>query len=730
MNRRLRYASALLAAYVLLPYAADAANTDLLFDTQDRSKTIFPSNLFTELDLSQNTFQRVSLAAPDCSINQVRCDDVAVLNTLDGFNLQPRISIPFSGPIDVSTVNSNSVFLISLGSTRGGGSLGELFGINQVVWDPTTNTLHVESDELLDQYTRYAVIVTDRLKDAAGDPIQDRNFVRMMNGDLTSTLVRNLRDGVQQALVHVRRLFGGGVKVVGASVFTTMSVSSDLEKIQNRIRASSPAPVDFNVAAGGQRAVFPANTLTSLTWNTQQTTGPALTPIPLPNLLGLQVLGPNVVSTLAFGKFSSPRYLRSDLTFVPVASRTGTPVVQGTNEIHFNVTLPAGPRPATGYPVAIFGHGFANHKLGGFLFVSASLAQQGIATVGINVVGHGFGPASTYTLGTASGPVTLSAGGRGIDTNGDTLIGPTEGAVAAPNKLIGNADALRQMAIDLMQLVRQIQAGIDVDGDGARDLDANRIYYFGQSFGGIYGTLFSATEPAVRAAVLNVGGGSDIDILRLSAVFRGPLAGPVVAVRGLNNLPTLMIPPNPQVPTGQIFRFNENLPLRNEPVRVNDVAGAAALQEFIEQAEWGMTRGGAVSYAPYLSKVPLAGSRVKPVIIQYGRGDQTVPNPTQTALARAGELADRVTFYRHDLTVAANVAAFPTIARDPHIFLTNITAIQSPVPDVRTAARQAQAQIATFFATDGAQIIDPDGAGVIFETPINPPLPEILNFIP
>src|ERR1043165_6659753 len=164
MNSRL---PPLLAALALLPFAASAANTEVLFNTQDRFKTIFPSNLFTELDLTQNTLQRVSLQSPDCSLNQVRCDDVAVLNTLDGFNLQPRISIPFSGPIDVSTVNSDSVFLISLGSTRGGGSLGEAIGINQVVWDAVTNTLHVETDEFLDQHTSYAVIVTDRVKDAA-----------------------------------------------------------------------------------------------------------------------------------------------------------------------------------------------------------------------------------------------------------------------------------------------------------------------------------------------------------------------------------------------------------------------------------------------------------------------------------------------------------------------------------------------------------------------------------
>jgi hypothetical protein len=734
MHSRLRHAAILLAAFLFLPFAAIAANTEVLFDTQDRFKTIFPSNFFTDLDLRQNTSQRVSLPLPDCTINQVRCDDVATLNTLDGFNLQPRISIPFSGPINVSTVDTNSVFLISLGSTRGGGSVGELIGINQVVMDPATNMLHVETDEFLEQHTRYAVIVTDRVKDAAGDPIQDRNFTRMMNGNLLgqilSSILNQIREGVLQALVHVRRIHGNSIKVVGATVFTTMSVTSDLEKIQKRIQTSAATPVNFNVVDGGQRAVFPVNTLTTLTWNTQQTVGPVLTPIPLPNLLGLQVLGPNVVSTLAFAKFNSPSYLRPDITFTPVASRSGTPVVQGTNEVHVNFALPAGPKPAAGYPVAIFGHGFANHKLGGFLFVSASMAQQGIATAGINVVGHGFGPASTYTFGTSTGPVTLSAGGRGVDTDGNGLIGPTEGVVAPLTKLIGNADGLRQTAIDLMQLVRQIQAGVDIDGDGTRDLDPGRIYYFGQSFGGIYGTIFSAIEPAVRAAVPNVGGGADIDILRLSAVFRPIFAGPVVAVRGLNNLPTVLVPPNPQIPTGQIFRFDENLPLRNEPPRINNVVGANALQDFIDQSEWGTTRGGGVSYAPYLRKVPLSGNRVKPVIVQYGRGDQTVPNPTQTALARAGELESRVTYYRHDLTVANNILAFPTIARDPHLLLTNITAIQSPVPDVRTAARQAQAQIATFFATDGAQTIDPDGAGLIFETPIAPPLPETLNFIP
>jgi len=39
-------------------------------------------------------------------------------------------------------------------------------------------------------------------------------------------------------------------------------------------------------------------------------------------------------------------------------------------------------------------------------------------------------------------------------------------------------------------------------------------------------------------------------------------------------------------------------------------------------------------------------------------------------------------------------------------------------------------QIAEFFASDFASVIDPDGPGPLFEVPIVPSLPEELNFIP
>src|SRR5258708_9476199 len=122
-----------------------------------------------------------------------------------------------------------------------------------------------------------------------------------------------------------------------------------------------------------------------------------------------------------------------------------------------------------------------------------------------------------------------------------------------------------------MQLVRAIQGGIDAYGDGLPDLDANRIYYAGQSFGGIYGTMFLGVESDVRAGVPNVPGGSIIDIVRESPSFRD-LLGAILLVRTpvLENLPPDLV--------NQKFPFNDNKPLRNEATVINNVFAAIPIQ--------------------------------------------------------------------------------------------------------------------------------------------------------
>jgi hypothetical protein len=641
---------------------------------------------------------------------------IDVINTLDGFNLQPRLSIPFSGPIDPLSVNSSNVFLVSLGdTTRLFHGFGRIIGINQVVWDPLTNTLHVESDEFLDEHTRYGLIVTNGIRDATGDQIETGNSTQFWHF-LSSFFIHDPELRAYRAeLFHALAFSHISARHVAAiSVFTTQSATAVLNKIRRQIKHATPAPADFLLGSNGERTAFPLNSVSNVIFTRQVGTAPSFTSSPLP-LVALGVI-PGAVGTIAFGRYSSPDYETADKFIPPVGTRTGVPAVQNTNQVYFNLFLPAGPRPANGWPVAIFGHGFGDSKQGGSLAVAASMAARGIATVTINVVGHGGGSLGTLTVNRPSLPaLTLPAGGRGIDQNGNGTIDSTEGVNAAPPRaVIGSRDGLRQTVVDIMQLVRVIETdGVDVEGDGLPDLDGSRIYYFGQSFGGIYGTMFVGIEPNVKAGVLNVAGGPIVDISRLSPIFR-PLAAAALAGRTpplLNALPV----------TPPLFGFNENMPLRNRPPVINMVPGAIAIQEVFEQNEWVSQSGNPVAYSPLIRKDPFGSQHPKSVIFQIAKGDQTVPNPTSTNIIRSGDLADRVTYFRNDLAFAAN----PTTPKNPHTFLTNISN-----PAVSSFAFAAQTQIAMFFASDGALTIDPDGVGVFFETPIVLPLPEDLNFIP
>jgi len=264
--------------------------------------------------------------------------------------------------------------------------------------------------------------------------------------------------------------------------------------------------------------------------------------------------------------------------------------------------------------------------------------------------------------------------------------------------------------------VRVIEAGMDVDGDGAPDLDASRIYFVGGSQSGIYGAVFLALEPGVSAGVVNTLGGPVVDVARLS--LNRTIVGAALGARTpslLNGGPDPILPTNP-------FPFRENLPLRDQPPVVNDIPGAMAIQKQFDNTQWNMQSADPVAYAPYLRARPFAGQDPKAVLVLVAKGDKRVPNPTTTAFLRAGGLADRTTYFRNDLAFAAD----PAFPKDPHEFWLAI----GTAPSTTAVALAAQEQIATFLASDGQLIIDPDGTGTLFEMPIAGPLPEDLSYIP
>jgi hypothetical protein len=232
-----------------------------------------------------------------------------------------------------------------------------------------------------------------------------------------------------------------------------------------------------------------------------------------------------------------------------------------------------------------------------------------------------------------------------------------------------------------------IQRGLDLDGDGKPDLDASKIYYVGQSLGSMYGTIFSAMEPAVRASVLNVGGGTVEDIVRWSESYHSLAAG-LLATR----MPSLL---------NEGTDFNDNYVFPYQPVKVNDVLGAIQIQNAFEHYEWLDSVGDPVYYAPHMAASMLPGVPFKRILFQFARLDTTMPNMATTRLIKA---ANHPTTweYRHDIALADGL----DVPQDPHPFLALFIGISGdtvtiPGLDAIEIGLAAQQQMAGFLSSDG-----------------------------
>lgn len=685
-----------------------------LFDLNDPAIGPFPSDQFTASDPTQITGRRVDLPLPDCGVRPTDCQDIGVLNQLDGFNTQPRLTISFNGPIDPSSVSSDSLFLLQFSAS----AAPRRIGINEIVWDPTRLVVTPEADELLDQHAQFVLVATKNITDTYGKKVQPssdyRKFLESGEGEYHKRLVAGIAAAEEYGIP--------AGQIVTASVFTTMSTTSVMEKIRDQLDESTPQPADFLLGPMGSRTVFELSSIQRIVLKAQTNVNPPAFSSSNVPLSQLNAYAPGVVGRIAFGRYVSPDYMTHPGEYIPrVGTLAGIPQVQGQNAIYFNLFIPSSPKPATGWPVAIVGHGGGGHKDADPYFAAAALASKGFATIAITAVGRGRGPLGTLSVELTSNQViSLPAGGRGFDQDGDNVIGMNEGSSAlAPQQLAAETDGNRQTVVDWMQLKRVIAAGVDVDGDGTQDLDPSRISFEGNSFSGGMGFLLLAIDPIAVGALTVPGGASGrIDIIRLRPGTRGSFTGAALAARQ----PSLINPNGltslDGVPVGPPF-FDENLPFRNEPPRVNDVAGAFEIQEVFEHAEWANQLGDATAHAPYLRKSPLPGNPPKSVLVQLARGDRSA-NPRNSATIRAGDLADVTTYLRNDLAFAED----PSVPRDPHLFLARYTS-----PGITGAiARGGHEQWATFLASDGATIIHPDPAR-FWEVPIVE-LPETLQFIP
>ena len=416
----------------------------VLFGSHSVESGIFPTDIFTVADEAQITGRRVNLPSPDCSVRVSDCLDLSHINELDGFNLQPRVTVPFDGDIDPDSVNSRNTFFVELGDAddRRDGERRErhcrVIGVNQPVWDPVARVLAVESDEQLKQHTRYAFVVTRGVHDASGVPLaadQDQPGFSADESDTSEAQPKRYAVEVTYALrtLEHSRLNVQKGDIAGLSVFTTQSATAVLEHIRDDLKAATPEPVSFTLGANETRTVFAVSSLQSIDWQVHLGGNPPvfqpfktafysyLPVLPPKYFTLLDLYSPGAVDSIAYGSYRSPRYISNEPVMPAVGTRAGRPPVQSVDTIYVNFFLPAGQQPASGWPVVVFGVGGGDYKDEEVYLYAAAFAAHGMATACINANGQGYGPSATSRSLSTTGPRPSSRRAAGAPTWTETV---------------------------------------------------------------------------------------------------------------------------------------------------------------------------------------------------------------------------------------------------------------------------------------------------------------------
>jgi hypothetical protein len=379
---------------------------------------------------------------------------------LDGFGLNAALFARFSGALDPATLPSPaasmtadaSVYVVDIDPNSP--TYGERSPV--VVTFRPEGTLTILGNRLvvrpypgfpLADATTYALVITNRVGAASGGDVEadaDWSALRTSGGNAAITAART----VYQPLFDWLDEPGGDEadEVVSAAVFTTQHAVRIMPSIRKAV---------YSVAAPVARDVLnPSNNPVFSVW-----TGA----YDAPNL-----------------QTGTPAYITTGGEIQTDAN--GDVKVQLSEPMRFALSVPAGPVPATGFPICIYQHGTTGDWRSFIQDGTADrLAQEGIAVISTDQVLHG---------------------PRGASVDPSVAFFNFNNPVAArDNPLQGAADAWSQMRLALGLAID------DTAGSRTITFDTDRVLFYGHSQGGLTGPGFVAFEPLVKGAVLSGTGG-------------------------------------------------------------------------------------------------------------------------------------------------------------------------------------------------------------------------------
>ena len=200
-------------------------------------------------------------------------------------------------------------------------------------------------------------------------------------------------------------------------------------------------------------------------------------------------------------------------------------------------------KPANGWPVVVYQHGVTRNRTD-MLAIADMFSAAGFAVVAIDQPLHGLSSASPLFTGysTTDGNGAVRERTFGVDfytqVGGSVTATTPDGTPDSSGlhyfnvaSLVTTRDNFRQSAADVLFLAKILEFA-DIDASVGADFDSSKIYFIGESLGGIAGATTLAYDDVFDAAVLVYPGGGFAGFLKASPNIGGPInAG--LAARGI-----------------------------------------------------------------------------------------------------------------------------------------------------------------------------------------------------